>query len=561
MEDPIEETLILTASVRAIEPDATVLEEVKASLDDLKTILPPDIDPTGDPSLLFCAANIAVAGVVNRNDDGMDKVTALECYSKFKHKFIDFEHSRKQVVGFILHAGLSEIGTNRVISEEEAEKSDAPFNIALIFVVWKAINPDLADDIVAASNPAHSDFNSKSLSFEMAFKGFYIAVIPDGEILISKATKLITPDQSDFPKWKKTLRAYKGNGKSLDGDGFTYRVLPYNVVPLGGGIVEQPAAPVKGITVITEMTQMVPQAAVPASREFNDNGNEREDDHDEDDANYMAAAQLRFSNFYDKAVKTLKTGVSPITTTFITNIMDTKDIQAYKDKVVKADKLEDFKEVALASTTVIDAIIAESEKREQAKKDAEIRASEIEKVRVEVEAARDQALKDLTATKSELANIKQELAQIQASQQSEVLARKFDERMNLISDTFEFSDDERAEVVADIRDLSDEAFAKFMDKSKKLMKEKTKEFIKKKKDEAKASRDQLVASLKEKGVTVKLGESLNVEELIASAIEHPVSTPEGSALQPSQTLKERAKSILSGITIGGKNLSEMEETK
>jgi len=109
--------------------------------------------------------------------------------------------------------------------------------------------------------------------------------------------------------------------------------------------------------------------------------------------------------------------------------------------------------------------------------------------------------------------------------------------------------------------LSDEAFAKFMDKSKKLMKEKTKEFIKKKKDEAKASRDQLVASLKEKGVTVKLGESLNVEELIASAIEHPVSTPEGSALEPSKTLKERANSILSGITIGGKNLSKMEETK
>lgn len=558
MEDLPEETLILTASVRAIEPDEQVIEEAKASLNDLKTLLPTDIDPEADPSLLFCAANIAVAGVVNRNDDGMDKVTALECYSKFKHKFIDFEHSRKQVVGFILHAGLSEIGTNRVITEEEAANSDAPFNVALVFVVWKAINPDLADDLVAASNPAHSDFNSKSLSFEMAFKGFYIAVIPHGEILISKATKLITPEDKDFPKWKKTLRAYKGNGKPLEGDGSTYRILPYNVIPLGGGIVENPAAPVKGITVITEASPVsvpAPVSIPPTTADCDEEHDDDDENEDHDDANYMAATQLRFNNFYETAVKALKNGVSSITTTIITNsTMDLKEIQAYKDKVVKADKLEDFKEVALASTTVIDAIVAESERREQAKKDAETRASEIERVKTEVEAARDQAIKDL-------ALVKQELEQLKANQQAETMARKFDERMNLISDTFEFSDEERAEVGADIKNLDDEAFAKYMDKSKKMMKEKTKEFKKMKMDEAKAARDQLVASLKEKGVTVKLGETFNVEEVIASALANPISTPEGSNLEPAKNLKDRAKAAFANVTMGGKKFSELEETK
>lgn len=561
MENPIEETLILTASVHAIEPDEQVLEEARASLNDLKTMLPAGIDPEANPDLLICCANIAVAGIVNRNDDGMDRLTALECYSKFKHKFIDFEHSRKQVVGFILHAGLSEIGTNRVISEEEARKSEQPFNIALVFVVWKAINGDLADDIVAASNPAHSDFNSISLSFEMAFKGCYIAVIPDGEILISRATKLITPDQPDFPKWKKTLRAYKGSGRSLEGDGHTYRILPYNVIPLGGGIVENPAAPVKGITVITEATApqiTVPQTAAPTTAECDD----EDEEHEMDDANYMAATQVRFNNFYERAVKALEIGVSPVTTTFITNsTMDPKQIQAYKDKVVKADKLEDFKEVALASTTVIEAIIAESEKRELDKKAAELRATEIERVKTEAEAARDQAMKDLTSTKTEMASIKQELDQIKAAQQAETLARKFDERMNLISDTFEFSDDERVEVAADVKGLDDEAFAKYFEKSKKMMKEKTKEFKKMKKDEECKAREQLLASLKAKGVTIELKDSLNTEEIIAAAMANPISAPAGSNLEPAKNLNDRAKAAFANVTMGGKKFSDLEETK
>lgn len=569
MEDPELETTIFAAEVRAIEPDERVLEEVKASLNDLKTLLPADIDPEANPDLLFCAGNIAVAGIVNRNDDGMDKITALAVYSKFKNKFIDFEHRRKQVVGFVLHAGLSEIGTNRIITEEEARESDQPFNIALVFVVWKAVNPDLADDIVASSNPAHSDFNSLSLSFEMAFKGFYIAVLPDDQIAIASATKLVTPDAPDFAKWKKTLRAYKGTGASLEGEGRTYRILPITTIPLGGGIVENPAAPVKGLTVITEAAEPpankvqepveskepidVNKVAVPMpvqARLDNDDDDTGEIGAPNDDA-FRAAAQVRFNNFYQIAANVLRIGVSPVTTITNPSIMNLKE---YQDKVNKAEKLEDFKEVAMASLTVIEAISQESERREQAKKDAETQASEVARLKSEIEAARDQAVKDLAAVKTEL-------DQIKATQHSESMARKFDERMNLLSETFEFSDDERAEVVADIKDLSDEAFAKFMDKSKKLMKEKTKDFIKQKKDEAKASREQLVASLKEKGVNVKLGETFNVEEVIASALANPTSEPAGSVLEAAKTLKDRAQAAFANVTMGGKKFSELEETK
>lgn len=563
MDDPELEKVIFAAEIRAIEPDAYVLEEAKASLNDLKTLLPEGIDPENSPDLLFCAGNIAVAGIVNRNDDGMDKITVLNVYSKFKNKFINSEHSRKQVVGFVLHAGLSEVGTNRVISEQEAQNSDQPFNIALVFVVWKAVNPDLADKIVAASNPAHSDFNSLSLSFEMAFKGFYIAVLPDEDIAIAKATKLITPDAPDFAKWKKTLRAYKGNGKPLEGEGRTYRILPINTIPLGGGLVENPAAPVKGVAVITEPVQ-APKVTVPEPEQMSKpvdvnrvatpepvNANQ-EDDQDEDDANYMAATQVRFNNFCVIAANLMENGVSPVTTTIITQ--SNMNIKDYQDKVNKAEKLEDFKEVATASLSVIEAIKAESERREEAKKAAETQAAELARVKTEVEAARDQALKDLNAVKAEL-------DQIKATQQSEAMARKFDERMNLITETFDLSDDERAEMVADIKDITDEAFAKYMDKSKKLMKEKMKEFKKQKMDEAKAARNQLVASLKEKGVEVKLSETFNVEEVIAAAVANPTSTPEGSTLEAAKTLKDRAAAAFANVTMGGKKFSELEEVK
>ena len=547
MEDSELETVIFAAQIRAIEPSEREIEEVKASLDDLKKMLPEGINPEDDKDLLYCAGNIAVAGVVNRNDDGMDKLTALSIHKKFEKKFIDFEHSRKQVVGYVLHAGLSEIGTNRLLTEEEAEKSDEPFNVALVFVIWKAINPDLADDIVAASNPAHSNYNSISLSFEMAFKGYYIAVLPDDEIHIARATKLVTPDAPDFAKWRKTLRAYKGNGKPLEGEGHAYRILPYNTIPLGGGLVENPAAPVKGITIITEAVELpkiIPET-ISAPAQTNT----------EQDELYMAAASVNFNIFYDKVVNLAKIGVSQFTPTIITNShMDTKEIQAYKDKASKAEKLEDFKEVAIASSVVIDAIAAESERRELAKKAAETRASEIEALKIKADSDREQALKDLTA-------IKQELDQIKAAQASETQARKFDERMNVIAETFEFSDDERAEVAADIKSLDDEAFAKYLDKSKKMMKEKTKMFKKEKCDEAKAAREQLVASLKAKGVEIKFGDNLNVEEIIASAVAHPTSTPEGTVIQPSKTLKDRAEAAFANVTIGGKKISELSSSK
>ena len=108
----------VAGSVRVVDPTPETLKEAKASLSELKTLLPAGINPHEEPALLFVAGNLAVAGMVNLNDDGIDCETGLEIYKRFEKQQINLEHDRKQVRGYIIHAGLSEFGTDRVITED-----------------------------------------------------------------------------------------------------------------------------------------------------------------------------------------------------------------------------------------------------------------------------------------------------------------------------------------------------------------------------------------------------------------------------------------------------------
>lgn len=553
---------VFAARIRAIEPTEETKNEVKASLGQLRALLPANINPEDEPALLFVAGNLAVAGMVNLNDDGLDKETALAVYPKFARQQINLEHNRKSVVGYIVHAGLSELETDRIISDEEARMSSEPFNIAIVFALWRAVNPELCNYIEAASRPEHPDFDSLSLSFEMGFDNYRVIGLPVGNPKIADAMTIVRPDDKEFSRLSGALRAYKGSGFHPDDKNIRlYRVIDEGVVPLGGGIVTVPAAAVKGLVAITE----TPVENVVFEEPEEDRESEMEhEEHEMEEIQIDSKSKEALMEFLSASTEKLlnlqncsKNSVSNIISSNLIN-MKPADIQALKDRASQATKVEELNEVVASATGIIDAIVAESERQEEARKQAESHAAEIEKARNEAQAAAQALTEQVTALRQELDVIKQAQAAAAAEQM-------FNERMTAIDETFELNDDERNEIVSDIRSLDAEAFAKWMEKAKKLMKEKTKEYKKQMSEEAKASKlaalEQLVASLNEKGVKSKLTEAgVEIEEVIASAINNPSSTPAGSVVQPNQNdLNSLAAKAFAGLQIGGKNVVESKK--
>lgn len=540
------------AQIRAIDPDENTRNEAKASLSRLRELLPANIDPADEPALLFVAGNLAVAGYVNLNDDGVDIETALAVYKKFERQQINVEHDRKAVVGYIVHAGLSELGTDRVITEDEARAAGKPFNIAVVMALWRAVNKDLCAYIEEASTPTHPDFNALSLSFEVGFEDHYVAAIERTSPVIADAKMVIKPDSQAFARYDAALTANKGDGRSPDDANLrVYRIISGGVVPLGGGIVSVPAAAVKGLVAVTSKPV---EAQVDTVATVEDPEVLRAQ---EEAANMALALEqarntaLSFVNHIEQKLGALINRAQTRVSGFIPTNSSMNHITELKASLAAASKItkpEDLSTVLAGLNPIIDAITAESERQEAARKAAESQAAEIAQAKAALEATQAQVAKDLEAVRNELASIK-------SAQAAAAAEEAFQNRMSLIEATFEFADDERALIVPDIKDLSDEAFAKKMEDMKKLFKEKTKEFKKQKKEESEAAQAALIAKLGEKQIKASFGaEGLVIDEILASAAATVVSTPAGSVTQPQNTgdLKELAQKALGSMSFGNK---------
>lgn len=536
---------IIAGQIRAIEATEETRNEVKASLSQLRGLLPANISPETEPALLLVAGNLAVAGIVNKNDDGMDRDVALAVYKKFERQQINVEHDRKSVIGYIVHAGLSELGTDRLLTEDEAHSSDKPFNIAVVIALWRIVNQDLCNYIEEASSPTHPDFNALSLSFEVGFDGYHIVALPSETPNLADAKMTIRADEGQFTRYDGALRANKGSGLSPDDANLrVYRVIDDGIIPLGGGIVTMPAAAVKGLVAITQ-TPVEPVQPTKAEEEARVMTLALEEAKNTSTAlvNVLEEKLARLINY----AKTRVSSITPIDSSH----MKLTDLQALKLKIAKASKIEDLPEVAASLDPIIDAIVAESEKQESARKAAENQAKELEAAKAQIQAAAEKAVQDVAA-------LRKELDEIRTAQAAAAAEEAFQGRMTAIDETFELGDEERSLIVAEVKSLDASAFDQWMIKAKKLMKEKTKDFIKKKKDDDDKSstdaRAALALRLSDKGVKVSFDKDGAINEIIASAVATPTSSPAGSMIQSEQTgdIKELAKKALGGMTFGGK---------
>ena len=213
-----------------------------ASLMDVSDFIP-DIDVEKNIDLLPVAFNACVVNRVNKNDDVIDSKAALAMADHFINKPINIEHDRHRVIGTILAVGFSEFGTDKKLTSAEVENINVPFNITLGGVLWRVVSSELTDIIEEASDPTSEFYQKISASWELGFSDYEPVLLEIGEKNLENSVAI--EDNTKVNEIGTELRALGGTGE-YEGKK-VYRKVYGNVVPLGIGLTENPAADVKGV--------------------------------------------------------------------------------------------------------------------------------------------------------------------------------------------------------------------------------------------------------------------------------------------------------------------------
>ncbi len=405
----------------------------------------PDINTEKNVDLLPIAFNAAVVNRVNKNGDVIDSETAVAAYKDFINKPINIEHNRERIVGVILTAGFSEFGSDVSLSEEQVKDLKGPFNITLGGVIWKISNPSLAEKIEESSDETSDQYQKISASWELGFNDYNLVVIEGESKNIEDGANI--SDASQIETMKNSLRAFGGSGK-LDKNKSVYRKVIGNVVPLGIGLTETPAADVKGVATLKIETKDAPTE--------------------------------------ENISKIDKLDVNTNIENNVMKIQSIKDITDESLKQATASQISDLIEQELKSA---------SEK------------FAAEKVSVEnaLQAAKEQydtLLAGQENLQKEIAALKASLEASEAEKQKILAAERFNERMSAFDAEYELDDESRQVIASDIADLDDDSFAAYKNKMAVFMKNKKKGEMKdEKKEEAKssASVDEVLDNASEKG--------------------------------------------------------------
>ena len=131
--------------------------ETKASLDNLKSMLPDDKDfLKANDDLVFTAFNLFTANLANKNGDCILKDDAIDIAAGFVHRFADLEHNRWSIVGHAIDYGYHTYAENNPLSSDEVKALNEfdPFQVSLAAVIYKLADPYFAEFVQEeASNP------------------------------------------------------------------------------------------------------------------------------------------------------------------------------------------------------------------------------------------------------------------------------------------------------------------------------------------------------------------------------------------------------------------------
>ena len=413
-------TTSFSSVIKALIPEDKDKYLAMASLVDIGDFIP-EVDHEKNIDLLPVAFNAFVANRVNKNGDVIDTSTAMEVYKNFINKPINIEHNRDKVIGTILTAGFSEFGTDKPLTEEQVKELKGPFNVTLGGVIWKVVNNNLAKLIEEASDPTSEDFNKISASWELGFSEYKLAVIEAGSKNLEDA--LIIEDSDVIAELEPNLRSLGGSGELEDGRNI-YRQVINEVIPLGIGLTETPAAEVKGVH-----TKKAKKEEILESSENN-------------------ISQKDNNNVKNNTSKAMK-------------ITKLEDITEESVKVLEASAVSDFIQEQLR--TASEQFSMEKKRFSTELNEANEKHEALEKEHAEV--------------KDRLDKVQSTLHTLEAEKAAKEAEEKFTQRMSAMDEEFKLEDEERELIASDIKDMGDEDFSAYQEKLNVLMKHRSREVV------------------------------------------------------------------------------------
>lgn len=463
-----------------------------ASMTNLKKFLP-DIDTNKNIDLLPIAFDACVVNRVNKNGDVINSATAAEMVNNFINKPINIEHDRSRVVGCILTASFSKFGSNESLAELDVKTMKEPFYITLGGVMWKIINPQLANLIEESNDPSSENYMKVSASWELGFSEYDLVLLDSNNKNLEDA-KFVT-DEDEKDKLSKNLKAFGGTGK-INNNTYIYRQVVGDVIPLGIGLTSNPAADVQGVAVKDE--DKVAVIEFKSKEEESESSNNSENNISQNTENTVNQEGV----------------INRI-------IMKIENINQITDELLKqvtASSVTDFIQEELKKAS--EAFVAEKNEKDGAIKAAqekyEALSTESEKV------------------KEELEKLKATLAKLEEEKVAKAKEEAFNLRMASFDEEFDLSDEDRQILASDIKDLDEEAFAAYKKKMAVLMKDKNKAAKKAKMEEdmkAKASevKEEVKASTSsEQSATEVVDEVLDNANVEKTSIPNSTTTAEVS---------------------------------
>jgi hypothetical protein len=379
-----------------------------ASMVELEKFLP-DVDIEKNIDLLPVAFNAFVANRVNRNGDVVDTETAVAMHESFINKPINIEHNRKSIVGTILTAGFSSFGTDESLTKEQVEDSKEPFNVTLGGVIWKIADQSLADKIESSSDPTSEDYMGISASWELGFSDYNLVILEGDEKNIENATEISDPEEVE--KHMDKLKGFGGKGK-FDDNSSVYRKVINDVVPLGIGLTENPAADVKGVLTENGATE---QKA-------------------------LAEESLPIETISQNTKNTVKTR---------------------KVEAMKIENLKDITDESLQTLTAsaIHEFIQESLK--QASEEYSSKKTEQEDSLNEAREQHETLSKEHDSLKTQLEDVVAQLEKLETEKVEKEKIEAFNQRMASFDERFKLNDDDRKVLASQIKGLDEEQFVDF----------------------------------------------------------------------------------------------------
>ena len=488
---------IFSSNIRPLVQEEKDKYLAMASLLDVGEFIP-KVDTEKNIDLLPIAFNACVINRVNKNGDVVDTSTAFDMYQSFINKPINIEHNRERVVGVILEAGFSEFGSDKMIDAEELKDEKKPFNITLGGVVWKIVDNELADIIEDSSDPTSQNYMKVSASWELGFSDYDLVILNEGEKNIENG-EFITAEEK-IEELRDKLQGLGGNGKTDDGK-MVYRHVVSNVVPLGIGLTESPAADVKGIAAKKEkeyLEKKPKKASIP-----NDTKISEEVEKNEDIISQSTKENVNTTSSNKKNEDS-----------FIMKINSVKDITTESLQSIEASAIHEFIEEQLKQAS-------EKFAEEKTAKDNALKESD----------EKYQTLStDHETLKEDMEKVQSNLSELQNEKTEREQQERFNQRMAQMDEEYELTDADREVIASDIKDMSDEDFGAYQKKMTVLLSAKDRKAIEAAQTETEATKEEAKVETVVEEVKASVENTAEdttevVEEAINKAQEQPLEVP------------------------------------